>query len=121
MVQWLAPVAPDPPPDGAPAAGLTDDEIFAQRGDHALWFHPTDEALWQEHLPYIAWQHRSAGGALRQGVVAGEIARVVLPFVVLDEGAADRSRSSRGNLLRRLGRGGWTRSLGRKSSHIQLA
>ena len=91
MVQWLAPVAPDPPPDGAPAAGLTDDEIFAQRGDHALWFHPTDEALWQEHLPYIAWQHRSAGGALRQGVVAGEIARVVLPFVVLDEGAADLS------------------------------
>ena len=90
MVVWLAPVPNEPPPGGGPAAGLSDDEVFAQRGAHVLWFHPTDEAIWQEHLPYLGWQQRGNGGALRHGVVAGEIARVILTFVVLDEDAADR-------------------------------
>lgn len=91
MVQWLAPTPRAPAADGTPAAELTDEEIAAQRGDHILWFHPQDEAGWQEQFPYLAWEYMVTGGANRAGLAAGELAKIVVPFLTLDAGAAEKS------------------------------
>ena len=86
-MQWTTPVPRAPNDDGSDAAPLTDKEIAEQRGDHVLWFHPTQEACWPDQFPYLAWRELQSGGATRQGVAAGELAQLVLPFVSL-EGSA---------------------------------
>ena len=89
MVQWLAPTPRPPAADGTPAAELTDEEIAAERGDHILWFHPQDEAGWQEQFPFLAWEQMVTAGATRVGLAAGELAKIVMPFLALSASAAD--------------------------------
>ena len=90
MVQWLAPVPNGAPDDGGEPPALTDEDIFRQRGDHELWFHPEDEACWQAQFPYLTWEERITGGATWQGVTAGELAKLVMPFLTVSEEAAHK-------------------------------
>ena len=91
MVQWLAPVPNiNPTDDGGEPPALTDADIYRQRGDHVLWFHPEDEACWQAQFPYLAWEERLTGGATWQGVTAGELAKLVMPFLTISAEAAQR-------------------------------
>ena len=93
MVQWLAPVPNAAPADGGDPPALTDEDIFRQRGDHVLWMHPDEETCWQQQFPYLAWEERLTGGAIRHGVTAGELAKLVMPFLTVDADAAQRSFS----------------------------
>ena len=90
MVQWLAPVPNAAREDGGDPPALTDDDIYQQRGDHELWLHPDEETCWLTQFPYLAWEYMVTGGANRAGLAAGELAKIVMPFLTLDAGAAEK-------------------------------
>ena len=82
MVRFLsaAELQPDPDENADPNAGLSEDRVFELRGAHVLFF-DGDEGAWRTQFPYLAWVREPNGD--RFGLVAGELARIVLPFVRL--------------------------------------
>ena len=69
------------PAGGAEDAELSDDEVFNLRGDHVFYFDGDGEDAWRAQFPYLAWLREPGGD--RFGLLAGELARIVLPFVRL--------------------------------------
>ena len=88
MVAWDAPedVLED---DGALRAP-TPGEIFDQRMDHIMWFDNDKEGHWKAWFPFLKWTQEDEA-PLRWGVTAADLARIVLPLVVLDEDAGPLS------------------------------
>ena len=62
-------------------AELSDDRVFELRDAHVLYFDGDGEDAWRAQFPYLAWVREPGGD--RFGLVAGELARIVLPFVRL--------------------------------------
>ena len=60
---------------------MSDDDVFDLRGDHVLYFDGDGEDAWRVQFPYLAWLREPGGD--RFGLLAGELARIVLPFVRL--------------------------------------
>ena len=66
---------------GAQDVELSDDRLFELRDEHVLYFDGDGEDAWRAQFPYLTWV-RVPGGD-HYGLVAGELARFVLPFVRL--------------------------------------
>ena len=81
MVNFLSSAELPPTLDGEPAAELTDEEMFNLRDSHVLFFDDQAEGAWRTQFPYLSWVREPGGD--RFGLVVGELARIVLPFVRL--------------------------------------
>ena len=81
MVNFLSSAELPSTLDGEPAAELTDEEMFNLRDSHVLFFDDQAEGAWRTQFPYLSWVREPGGD--RFGLVAGELARIVLPFVRL--------------------------------------
>ena len=55
--------------------------MFNLRDAHVLFFDDQSEGAWRTQFPYLSWVREPGGD--RFGLVAGELARIVLPFVRL--------------------------------------
>ena len=82
MVRFLSAAELRPDDENAdPNAGLTDEEVFNRRDSHVLFFDDQAEGAWRMQFPSLNWVREPGGD--RYGLVAGELARIVLPFVKL--------------------------------------
>ena len=82
MVRFLSSAELLPGSDAdAQDAELSDDRVFELRDAHVLYFDGDGEGAWRAQFPYLAWVREPGGD--RFGLAAGELARIVLPFVRL--------------------------------------